>query len=106
MSQSFKDCLEKKALYRSGDARRLAEKELDSAVADLGDAKFSSSKGRLKWAVIQAYYAMFHGARTLLYAKGYRERSHRCVVVGVEHLFAKEGLLDMKWIRALKNAMS
>lgn len=49
---------------------------------------------------------MFHAARALLYSRGYRERSHHCVVVGIEHLFADEGLLDMKWARALRNAMS
>ncbi len=49
---------------------------------------------------------MFHAARALLYSRGYRERSHYCVMVGIEHLFAEEGLLDMKWARALRNAMS
>ncbi len=28
------------------------------------------------------------------------------MVVGIEHLFAGEGLLDMKWARALRNAIS
>lgn len=106
MNRDFKDCLERKRLYRSASAKALAEKELRSAADDLGDARLSLSKGRYKWATIQAYYAMFHGARALLYSKGYRKRSHYCAVVGVEELFAKAGLLEMKWARALRNAMS
>lgn len=106
MSRDFKKCLEKKSLYRSSGAKGLSKKELVSAGDDLGDAKISLSEGRLKWATIQAYYAMFHAARALLYSRGYRERSHYCVIVGIEHLFASEGLLDMKWIRSLRNAMS
>lgn len=106
MSRDFKKCIEKKGLYKSDGAKRLFKKELESAEADLGDAKRSLSDGRFKWATIQAYYAMFHAARALLYSKGYRERSHYCVVAGIEHLFADEGLLDMKWARALRNAMS
>lgn len=106
MNQDFKNCLDKKRLYKSDNAKVLATKELNSAIDDLTDAKFSFSKNRYKWATIQAYYAMFHAARALLYSKGYRERSHHCVVIGIEHLFGSEKLIYMKWVRALKNAMS
>ena len=59
----------------SAGATGLFRKELESAEDDLGDAKRSLSDGRFKWATIQAYYAIFHAARALLYPKGYRERS-------------------------------
>ncbi len=106
MSRDFKKCLEKKSLYRSEDAKGLSKNELVSAGDDLEEARLSLSGRRFKWATIQAYYSMFHAARALLYSRGYRERSHYCVMVGIEHLFAEEGLLDMKWARALRNAMS
>lgn len=106
MSQDFKNCIDRKKLYKSDGAKALSAKELKSAKDDAEDAKFSLSKGRYKWATIQAYYSMFHSARTLLYSKGYKERSHFCVVAGLERLFAEEGLLEMKWVRALQNAMS
>ena len=77
MSQSFKECLEKRALYRSAGAKGLVGKEFGSAAEDLEDARLSFSKGRFKWATIQAYYAIFHGARAVLYSRGYKERSHR-----------------------------
>lgn len=106
MNRDFNKCLEKKSLYMTDGAKGLYRKELTSAEDDIGDAKLSLSEGRFKWATIQAYYAMFHAARALLYSRGYRERSHYCVMVGIEHLFADAGLLDMKWVRALRNSMS
>ncbi|MFQ5330222.1 MAG: HEPN domain-containing protein [Thermodesulfobacteriota bacterium] len=94
------------SLYRSDGAKGLSKKELLSAGDDIVDAKLSLSEGRFKWATIQAYYAMFHSPRALLYSRGYRERSHYCTVIAIEHLFAGVELLDMKWARALRNAMS
>jgi uncharacterized protein (UPF0332 family) len=106
MSRDFKDCLDKKKLYRSDAAKPLAGKEIKSAIDDLADAEMSLSQKRFKWATIQAYYAMFHAARSLLYSRGYRERSHFCVVTGIEHLFGESKLIELKWVRALRNAMS
>jgi len=106
MSRDFKDCLDKKKLYRSDAAQALAEKEYKSATDDFADAEMSLSQRRFKWSTIQAYYAMFHAARALLYSCGYRERSHFCVVTGIEHLFGESKLIDLKWVRALRNAMS
>lgn len=106
MNRDYKDCIDKKKLYRSEAARSLAGKEFKSATDDLADAEMSLSRKRFKWATIQAYYAMFHAARALLYFRGYRERSHFCVVAGIGHLFGETKLIDLKWVRALKNAMS
>jgi uncharacterized protein (UPF0332 family) len=105
MNQDFKNCIDKKRLYRSYNAKGLVKKELRSATDDLEDARLSHSKKRYKWATIQAYYTMFHAARALLYSRGYRERSHYCVAVGIENLFGREKLIDMKWVRALKNSL-
>jgi len=57
-----------------------------------------------KWATIQAYYSMFHTARTLIYSKGYRERSHYCLIVALKTLFVAEKLLDVRLIEAMQMA--
>ena len=36
----------------------------------------SCEKKNYKWAIIQAYYSIFHGTRALLFKAGYREESH------------------------------
>ncbi|HWR73074.1 MAG TPA: HEPN domain-containing protein [Nitrospirota bacterium] len=106
MSRDFKNCIDKKKLYRSDAAKALAGKEFTSAGDDLAEAELSLSQRRFKWATIQAYYAMFHAARAMIYSRGYRERSHFCVVAAIEHLFGNEKLIERKWVRALMNAMS
>ena len=82
MSRDFKDCLDKKKLYRSDAAKSLAGKELKSAADDLAEAELSLAQRRYKWA------------------------SHFCVLAGIEHLFGETKLLDLKWVRAVRNAMS
>ncbi len=106
MNPDFKNCLDRKKLYRSEAARALAGREFKSAGDDLAEAEISYSQRRYKWATIQAYYAMFLAARALLYSRGYRERSHFCVVAGIEHLFGESKQIDLKWVRSLTNAMS
>lgn len=71
----FEDCLRKKKIVRFPGARKLAAKELDVARADLSAARQSLKQKNYKWATVQAYYTMFHAARTLLYHKGYREKA-------------------------------
>ena len=55
-----------------------------------------------KWATIQAYYAMFHAGRALLYVKNYREKSHRCLIIALEEFYkdnaALQNLLKEMWV--------
>ncbi len=59
----------------------LVQKELKTAEQDLMDGKEGYERGKYKWATIQSYYAMFHAARALLYARNYREKSHHCLII-------------------------
>ncbi len=61
---------------------------------------------RHKWATIQAYYAMFHAARALIFSRGYREKSHYCLSVALKALFVEEGKLDARSVRDFLNAMN
>jgi uncharacterized protein (UPF0332 family) len=58
-------------------------KEIEAAQTDLQDAHDSLQVNKFKWATIQSYYSMFHSARSLLYRKGYREKSHFALLLGV-----------------------
>ena len=42
---------------------------------------------------------MFHVARALLYTRGYREKSHYCLAVGLRHLFMSHGELAPSMVR-------
>lgn len=79
-------------LLKNGDLKQIRagpaeiKKELAEAEKDLKNAGRSASDGNWKWAIIQAYYSMFHAARAVLLKNGYRERSHYAVVVFLEYL--------------------
>lgn len=84
----------------------LVAKELTVAKSDLSDAKANFENLRYKWATIQAYYAMFHAARALIYSKNYREKSHYALSVALKALFVEKNKLDIRYVRDLLNAMS
>ena len=106
MNQDFKQCLENKKILPFERGRELVKKELSIGESDLLDAKAGFQEKRYKWSTIQAYYAMFHATRALVYSKGYREKSHYCLSVALRALFVEEGKLDAQAGRDFLNAMN
>lgn len=106
MNQDFKQCLENKKIIAFPRGKELVNKELSIAQSDLSDAKASFENQRYKWPTIQAYYAMFHAARAPIYSRGYREKSHYCLVIALRALFADEGLMEAQSVRDFLNAMN
>jgi len=105
MKITFKDCLNRKRIFKFPQAKKLAKLEVEDAEADLKSAQEELSKSGFKWATIKGYYSMFHSARALLYSKGYRERGHYCLYLAMRELFVKEGTLESKLAEDLKNSM-
>lgn len=103
-SHQFKECLSKGKIKKFSVVKDLVAKELKSAKDDLGSALNSFKDKSYKWATVQGYYAMFHCARALIYSKGYRERSHYCLIVAIKALFVAEGLLDIRLVEAIQTA--
>ena len=106
MNQDFKQCLENKKIIPFERGKELVKKELSISENDLLDAKAGFQEKRYKWSTIQAYYAMFHATRALVYSKGYREKSHYCLSVALRALFVEEGKLDAQAGRDFLNAMN
>lgn len=91
IEDAFQTCLAEGKLKVFSDAQKLVTKQLCIAESDLREAEEGLLRNRWKWSTIQAYYSMFHTARALLYAKGFRERNHRCLRIAVAHLYAGGG---------------
>lgn len=106
MNQDFKQCLDNKKIIPFAGSKSLVDKELAVAKSDLADAKAGYESESYKWSTIQAYYAMFHAARALVYSRGYREKSHYCLSVALRALFVDEGKMDVQLARDFLNAMS
>ena len=106
MDQDFNQCLENKKITAFPRGKELVNKELSIAQNDLSDAKAGFDNQRYKWSTIQAYYAMFHATRALIYSRGYREKSHYCLAIAVRALFVDEGLMKAQSVRDFLNAMN
>ncbi len=102
----FDDCLKKGKIVRFPAVKKLAVKELSVAQEDLTTCQQSLKHKNFKWATVQAYYAMFHAARTLLYHKGYREKSHYCLILAMKSFYVSEGVLEMRLVESLQMAKS
>jgi len=102
---SFKDCLEKKRIFRFEPAKQLVDLEIEDAQNDLRSAKEECSESGFKWATIKGYYSMFHSARALLYSRGYREKGHYCLYLALKELFVQEKKLDPKLAEDFNNSM-
>ncbi len=103
MNYEFKKCVENRKLVKIKSDKRLVEKEMKSAKYDLEKAKESLHSEDYKWCTIKSYYSMFHCCRALILSKGYRERSHRCLLIALQTLF--KNVLDGNFIRNFEDAM-
>ncbi|MBF8265023.1 MAG: hypothetical protein HW384_887 [Dehalococcoidia bacterium] len=106
LNQEFKQCLENRKIIPFEQGSKLVKKEISIAQSDLSDAKAGYDNQRYKWSTIQAYYAMFHAARALIFFRGYREKSHYCLGVALRALFVDEDKLDTQAVRDFVNAMN
>jgi uncharacterized protein (UPF0332 family) len=106
MNPEFKQCLDNKKIIPFAKGENMVKKEISVARSDLFDAKAGHDNGRYKWSTIQAYYAMFHVARALVFSEGYREKSHYCLAVALRAIFADSKRMDAQLVRDFLNAMS
>ena len=102
----FEDCLKNHKIVFFPRAKKLVRKEFSAAQEDLEETRDRLAHGKFKYATINSYYAIFHGARALLYSRGYRERSHNCLAMALEVLFADKLLLDRRFIRVFRESMA
>ena len=85
-------------------SKEFVRKQLELAEEFLTDAKDLLNAKRLRSAIDRAYYAMFHAAQAMLFARGIKPKTH----VGVIRAFGKEivekGLIEKKYGRFLNEA--
>lgn len=101
-SSDFQRCKEQSKILKLEKAETLVSKEIELADNDLNFSKESFLDNNYKWSIIQSYYSMFHTARALLYNKGYREKSHFCLIEAIRNLYVQEGILNFKFLEALQ----
>ena len=101
----FERCLSSGRIQRVDAEMEWVQKELEQASYDLARARGSLKRRDYKWAIVQGYYSMFHGAKALVLRAGYREKSHVCLIVALRHLYVAQGRLDAVNADNLEQAM-
>ena len=104
MSSRFRNCITKRYLRRCAIDENKVRREIVEAKNDLESSKISLKESNYKWAIIQAYFSMFHACKSLLYSVGYDEKSHDCVIIAVEELFTDSGKLPSSIVSNIRNA--
>lgn len=105
MRYQFEQCISKGKIVKINIDPDLISKEMREARNDLDTCEKSLKESNSKWAIIQAYYSMFHSFRALIFSKGFREKSHTCLKYAIESLFVDNGLLDNQLLQDFDYAM-
>lgn len=89
----IEDLINKGKLKHARLNDEMVKKELEVGKKDYASAVASLEAANFKWATIQAYYAIFHAARALLYQQSYREESHAALKLAIKELYIINGKL-------------
>jgi uncharacterized protein (UPF0332 family) len=104
-SDRFNDCLDKGLLRATAPSLGSCLESLRTAEEWLREAQQNLSAGSLRSAYGSAYMCFFHSARAILFKDGYREKSHYCIGVYLEHL-STEKRLEIHWAFLFDNVRS
>jgi len=98
----FERCIKERHLLKIKASSDMIQKEISSAEYDLERSKESMKNKDYKWASVQAYYSMFHAAKALVLKKGYREKSHYCLIVAIKELYVKDKTMSEEFADTLE----
>lgn len=104
MSLEYEDCIKRGKIKPFSRGKTLAPKEIEAAFSDLERARKTYRDKDYKWATIQIYYSMFHGARALLYIKNLREHSHFCLISAIKTLYVDTRQLPIRLLEGVQEA--
>ena len=102
----FERCIKERRLIKIKTSKQMIQKEIESAEYDLERAGNSLNEGDFKWTAVQSYYSMFHASKALVLKKGYREKSHFCLIIALRELYVKEDKLDAEMVENLELCMN
>ena len=92
---------------------RLIQKEpdLDRAEEHLAKAEINIAAMELMfqnkffdWAIVTAYYSMYHATLAALWVIGIDARSHECAVLAFERFYARKGKVESRHVEYLHRA--
>lgn len=98
---NIEECLEKGLLAKAEADAPKAKSSLEVARHKLEIAKKEMEHEIFEGAIINAYTSMFHSARALLFADGYKERSHYALWVYANEKYSDK--IEKKYLNELNS---
>jgi len=99
------ECISLGYLKKIKPALDLIEKEIKESEYDLNVAQKSFNDKDYKWAIVKAYYSIFHSSRSVLFKLGLQEKKHFAINIVLEDL-NKKGKLESKYLSYFNAALS
>lgn len=88
-------------LRKISPSRQKAEESMKTADVWIKESENNLGANSFMSCLLTSYLAMFHAARAVLFADGFREKSHFAVARYLEDVYQKKGQLEEKWIKLL-----
>ena len=85
---NWKQCVEEGLIRKDSRAPERVQVSIESALRFIQSARKNLVIEEYEMTMIASYNSSFHSARALLFSRGYKERSHACVVIALQHLYA------------------
>jgi uncharacterized protein (UPF0332 family) len=102
----FERCIKQRRLTKIKPSNQIIQKEIENSEYDLKRARNSFDESDFKWTAIQSYYSMFHAAKALVFKKGYREKSHYCLIIALKELYVKNNELTIDMVENIELCMN
>jgi uncharacterized protein (UPF0332 family) len=87
---SFSECLKKGLITKDHEAPVRVRVSLEVSERFLEQAKGNLQMKYYVACELLAYNSAFHAARALLFSKGFREKSHACLIIALGDLFKND----------------
>lgn len=101
---AFDSCLRNGRLKRVDPDPDKIDKEVQTAISELGRARDCFYDGDFEECIVQAYFAMNRTLRVMLLHKGYRDTNLYSLIAGLERLYVDPGEMDHHLLEILKLA--
>lgn len=92
---NFEECIAKGLIRKDESAKGRVITSIESSRRFLNAAKKNLDIDEMEMAEIAAYNSAFHSARSILFAMGYVERSHVCLITALKALSPNAELLSL-----------
>jgi uncharacterized protein (UPF0332 family) len=84
---NLRDCLSKGLIKKDKSAPERVKNSLEISERFLSSSMKNIEIDEFEMAEIASYNSIFHSARSLLFKKGYTERSHICVILALKDFY-------------------